>query len=65
MTLLTTIMHGMTADQRRKMLRDILQNMIERNDCEEIAWFVSAQVDGDAVFVASAYAEIPNPDGQQ
>lgn len=64
MTLLDTIIGTMSPAQRKQMLRDIIQNMIERNDGEEIARFVSAQLDGDAIEVASAYAQISNPEKQ-
>jgi hypothetical protein len=50
------IIETMTAKQKREMLRDVIQNMAERNDNEEIAKFIINQLGGDAVEVAYSYA---------
>ena len=53
---LLTIVQGMSAKQRLTMLRDVIQNMAERGDAEEIAAFLTAQLGGDDLTVAQAYA---------
>jgi hypothetical protein len=51
------IVAGMSPVQVRRMLRDVIDNMTERNSDEEIARFVVAQLDGDALEVITAYAD--------
>jgi hypothetical protein len=52
-----SIIARMSPAQVRVMLRDIIDNMTERNSDEEIAKFVVNQLDGDALDVVTAYAD--------
>jgi hypothetical protein len=52
-----SIISRMSPVQVRRMLRDVIDNMTERNSDEEIAKFVLQQLDGDALDVVSAYAD--------
>lgn len=51
----------MTKAQRLDMLRDVIQNMAERNSAEEIAAFLNAQIGGDDIEIAKAYAHTNKP----
>lgn len=46
---------SMTRAQKMTMLRDVIQNMAERNDCEEIAKFLDRQLGGDCLDVVHSY----------
>lgn len=50
------MLETMTSAQKSTLLRDVIQNMAERNDNEEIAKFLVAQLGGDAEEVAYNYA---------
>jgi hypothetical protein len=45
----------MSKSSKLELLRDLVQNMVERADPEEIADFILAQLGGDAVKVTSSY----------
>jgi len=50
------LVRQMSHKQRLEMLRDVIQNMAERNSAEEIAAFLNAQLGGDDIEVANAYS---------
>ena len=50
------ILETMTQKQKSELLKDIIQNMAERNSNEEIAKFIVNQLDGDAEQVTYSYA---------
>lgn len=54
------LVRTMTKRQRLTMLRDVVQNMAERNNAEEIAAFLNAQCGGDDRDIATAYASLPD-----
>jgi hypothetical protein len=51
------MLETMSPAQKLKMLRDVIQNMVERADNEEMAKFLDAQLGGDAEQVCYSYAQ--------
>jgi hypothetical protein len=51
------VIKQMSPAQRIKMLKDVISCMHERDDSEEIAEFLIKQCGGDALSIATAYAE--------
>jgi hypothetical protein len=49
------LVSAMDRRQRLELLRDVVQNMVERGDAEEMADFVLAQAGRDAVSICSDY----------
>jgi hypothetical protein len=52
---LQAAVEALSLSQLREMLRDVIQNMIQRHDVEEIARFVSAQLGGEDLNVVRSY----------
>lgn len=50
------MLETMTRAQKLEMMRDVIQNMVDRANNEEMAKFLDEQLGGDAEQVAYSYA---------